>query len=511
MTTRLPKYAERYFAGACSLAGALAHPPDEDERGWDFLVEFAKQRHPGHADTHPPPPSAFVQVKSSRRTTRSVRVKLSNALHAAQSRHPWFVVLLQFDGLGAPTHAYAVHVWDLLMRDALKAVRQAELVGAPLNKKAFIITFTDEDDHREDLISWMQSKIHSIGPDYEARKKHLHESLGYEDSTGTGHVTVEGRTLEEIAEGFLGLGDGLKLTGFKFTPSRFGLPDNAPIVDLSEGRLVISPNPVGQCEIRLRGPRGAAAYPGNVYAFSTPDMPDEQRRLRFSTQFLHLISAFKQEKLDFKLLANFDDKLDLVGLSEFSSIRNLMSVGPIDVQVWSGGQRVLAGALKSGIAKSAEHYEQLQKIVSLCSRIAGPSARNVKLSVSDFVAVWRQAVIFVSVNSEANIRLEYEPLVPKPIPARWLVYHTSLRVADQTFFTLLRRPVTSTSYEEPRETVNCGAPEILESYAMNSSGAARDLIVTDYQRHIKSYAVGEEPLELGDINSLFENKDTPLA
>ena len=37
---RLLKYAETSFERACSLVNADAHPPEEDQNGWDFL------RHP---------------------------------------------------------------------------------------------------------------------------------------------------------------------------------------------------------------------------------------------------------------------------------------------------------------------------------------------------------------------------------------------------------------------------------------------------------------------------------
>lgn len=68
--TRLARFAETNFATLCAAAGALCHESQEDENGWDCLVEF-----PVAGATGP----AFVQVKSSRNSRPSCSVKLSNA------------------------------------------------------------------------------------------------------------------------------------------------------------------------------------------------------------------------------------------------------------------------------------------------------------------------------------------------------------------------------------------------------------------------------------------------
>src|SRR4051812_3840041 len=108
---RLPKYAETTFERACSSANAFAHPPEEDQNGWDYMVEFADRQHPGPPDLHPPETKAFVQVKSSRANRLACRVKLSNALKAAQSPNPWFVVLMIANAATSEPKIYITHVW----------------------------------------------------------------------------------------------------------------------------------------------------------------------------------------------------------------------------------------------------------------------------------------------------------------------------------------------------------------------------------------------------------------
>lgn len=50
MIKRLPRYAELKLQSLCAEAGALCHGVDEDESGWDCLIEFPEKDFPGPAD-----------------------------------------------------------------------------------------------------------------------------------------------------------------------------------------------------------------------------------------------------------------------------------------------------------------------------------------------------------------------------------------------------------------------------------------------------------------------------
>lgn len=106
------------------------------ESGWDRLVEFPEKVFAGPADTHPPRSVAYVQVKSvHKRSPPTCRVKLSNALRAAQSPQPWFVVLVTAPTPKYPPRIYAVHFWEELIRRTLESVRRAENEKHPLHKR----------------------------------------------------------------------------------------------------------------------------------------------------------------------------------------------------------------------------------------------------------------------------------------------------------------------------------------------------------------------------------------
>jgi hypothetical protein len=203
---RLPRYAETELQRLCAKAGALCHSVDEDESGWDRLVEFPEKELLGPADTRPPRAVAYVQVKSVEKGALTCRVKLTNALRAAQSPQPWFIMLVTGEMREQPSRIYAVHVWEELIRRTLKAVRRAHNEGRSLNKSSLTIRFSQGDEKGDGLVQWMQDAIDAVSPDYEAAKRAINRTAGYEDGYGDAALTIEADNEEEILKNLLGLG-----------------------------------------------------------------------------------------------------------------------------------------------------------------------------------------------------------------------------------------------------------------------------------------------------------------
>ena len=66
----------------------------------------------------------------------------------------------------------------------------------------------------------------------------------------------------------LGLGDGIPVSKFEFTLSRFGIEDRSPLVQFEGGIANLGPADLGACEIRIRGENvsSAIALEGRLYA-----------------------------------------------------------------------------------------------------------------------------------------------------------------------------------------------------------------------------------------------------
>jgi hypothetical protein len=171
-----------HFARLCAIHGTLCHHSEEDENGWDYLVEFPEQAGPEPADMRSTLDSAYVQVKSTRQKRLVCRVKLSNALRAALSPQPWFIVLIVIDARQRTT-VYAVHVWKELIQNTLMAVRQAEINRNPLNQKYLEIRFDVAHKRGNDLLPWMDETIRlSILPSKrQEMKSHIISSVSEVD------------------------------------------------------------------------------------------------------------------------------------------------------------------------------------------------------------------------------------------------------------------------------------------------------------------------------------------
>jgi hypothetical protein len=146
-------------------------------------------------------------------------VKLSNALKATQSEQPWFIVFFVDNKRSSEPSVYAIHFCDDLISRTLRAVREAEARGYPLNRRHLTISFSASDSHGN-LLPWMRQTIANIGINYSQKKRKIYKTVGYEDRYGVAQLSVKAHTKDEILANLLGLGKGLAVSHFEFTPAR---------------------------------------------------------------------------------------------------------------------------------------------------------------------------------------------------------------------------------------------------------------------------------------------------
>lgn len=265
---RPPKFAENHFATLCSAGGAKAHKTQEDENGWDFFVELPTGPHSGPIDTQPAEPTAFVQIKSKTTSGANCQVKLSNALKAAASPLPFFIVLVLIPKGTTTPKLYAKHVWTDMVAQALHEGRLAERGGSSTNQKRLGIQFSAGDEVTGDIVQWMLAQISMIGGDYQVRKTKLYNETGY-DKEAPGSVTFQG-TRAEIYRNFLGVGNGLPVSDFFYSPRRFGMSSPKTDVKGTSGIIHIEPKSVSSCEIRMQGTPDTPAItaPAQLYYYN---------------------------------------------------------------------------------------------------------------------------------------------------------------------------------------------------------------------------------------------------
>ncbi|EKS29761.1 DUF4365 domain-containing protein [Afipia felis] len=495
---RLPRFAETNFASLCAKAGVLCHQSQEDENGWDYLVEFPDNEVSGSPDTRPPAKRAFVQVKSTQGKRLTCSIKLSNARKAAQSPDPWFVVLT-VERNNRP-RTYVIHIWKDLIASFLRSVRQAHIDNTPEHRKRLSLTFTEADYHSDDPVEWMRSEIERVGSEYGEEKRKISKTAGYEDGFGTGSMIVEVESIEQLHNEFLGLGNGLSVSRFTYTPRRFGILDPKPQIDISKGTIHVTPDPIGDCELRLRNVRtGAlATLPGKIFAHSFPGPLNPERRVRFSAPGLEIKWATGSEE-HFTFTLDFTTALDFVSLEDFIKIITWLQKDSVALQIWANGRRVItAEANPNGPhVDCSEHL----KIVGTLRSLSPAHRSDCRISLAA-VSASSNLLFLHQVVSSPNIRIEYEPAPDTNYDYDTMIYYSVAEVGSLTAYALVERSLVGaiSSIEGNRHRADFGPPVIREGWvAASISQEQRALMVEDYTRRAKEMDKFCKLIELGNI------------
>jgi hypothetical protein len=114
---RIGRQGEKLFSLLCTEAGVTCNQSNEDDYGWDMLIEFpppVDQNKP--IDLRSVQLTASVQVKATRTRSRSCRMSLQNALRMAKSPIPSFVFLIPGQLKRAPKPETPAPHTDVLQR-----------------------------------------------------------------------------------------------------------------------------------------------------------------------------------------------------------------------------------------------------------------------------------------------------------------------------------------------------------------------------------------------------------
>ena len=408
MIGRLPRFAELKLQSLCAEANALSHKTEEDERGWDFLVELPAKPFDGPPDMRPSSPDVYVQVKSTRNNRLACPIKLTNALLAAQSPHPWFVVLVRARP-GGQTKLYAVHVWEAIMRNTLKDARRAHYEKRPLNQTHLIVHFSPADEKSGELIPWMQAEIDRVKPHYDEVKRSIYENAGFEEGRGSGVMTLHARNPQELRRNFLGLGDGLRVSSFTYTASRFGMEDPEPKIKDQDGTIHFTPSPSGEGELRFRtsATTETITLPAAIYS-APPGVPFEEKTFRFSAPCAEIVVTPSDPTCDTAEI-HLSERQNLETLENYATLKAWFQDGPIELQIWSQAGRISVGNLRSQASRETG-WKDIAAAFKLLRTIASPADQaRIKMDLEDLPSV-SGLKTFLDVSMASTVRIEFEPV-----------------------------------------------------------------------------------------------------
>ncbi|MEI9406921.1 hypothetical protein [Mesorhizobium argentiipisi] len=484
---RLPRVAETGFAYSCNF-GALCHPTEADENGWDYFVEFDDEPHAGPEDTRPPHKVAYVQVKSTTARKLVAPIKVSNMLKAARSTDPWFVFLFVKTASGCDPKVYGRHFWADLMGQGLKASRLARRGGVPMHRRSCAIKFQEEDRIPEprEIAAWMKGKIDALGARYAEEKTKLYKSIGFEDGVAQAKITVKIRSESEVAENFLGLGQGLELSRFTVTPMRFGIADSSPTVDLNNGKIFIDPLPSGECELRLVGKSGRALrLKGRVYTASIPAPEGLKRFARISAPPMEIVCNSNPEgggTFECKISLENSKRYSFPHLERYSLMCSMIASGRMKIDILRRGEIIYSGAAyPSGV--STFDAQRFGEIVQAVKTITERSGRPLfEISVNDVAASFPELHILESVASDRSVKIEHSQPEAFPDGFDSMLYYACAPIGEKMIgFFAKRQKVKDRQSDRGRELF-FSKPEFLDYICQDIGSYSVADLVYEYKQ-----------------------------
>jgi hypothetical protein len=452
--------------------------------------------------------SAFVQIKSTVGTKSDCRVKLSNALKAAQSPLPWFIVLYTKASSKKPASIYIKHVWREMIEKTLEKVRRVENLDtlAALHRTYLPIRMTETDKvDAADLVNWMGTTIRSIGEDYNSEKRAILRTVGFDDGFGVGTISLAGKN-DEIIDNFLGLGNGLPGSDISLRLARFGIVDKEPLFALQNATVFITPTPVSSAEFRLRGgkPRETMSVTCEVYVVGEPILVAARRRFRFSGAGIEVIwSVDGHSKFTFNF--NLNSRGSLVELDRLATVMHWHAVGPIDLQVWAFGRRALAGVLSEADPQPPASWEKIKKISRMLLSLTGSGASSdLLLSVKELNDAVKHLWFMTQVVTAPSMLVQCRIVIDKPVKLDKLLYFVSADAGSLTAFAIIERRVRQ---ERPlpdgRVEFICDHADIKESWVVSDAeNNKREMMESDYSL-FASAADSGATLSIGDIYQVY--------
>jgi hypothetical protein len=345
---RPARHAETLFNALCAAFGATCNGATEDERGWDFFVQFperlgAEAKAP--LDMQAGAQECLVQVKSTH-GKKGIRLKLSNAREFANSRMPCFVILFPYEDGKQSDYVYLLHYWEYEIARTLKRVREQDAKG-------------DTDLHRvglrfplgamtrllaNDLLSTMEGIIGEQGRKYADAKKALVETVGFADSSWSGSVTFKAG-LDEIVDMTIGLNnERLPASSISLRSVRFGVPAGTATIDNVPGHVSLRAHPRKCVVVISSEPHGhEVSLPCDLFVPSIPGLEPEQIKYRVVHPLLELIIYQTDHRAQFRANASHDDRHTLGDMGALIDLMHVFASPRLHFRVNVDGKRVLGG------------------------------------------------------------------------------------------------------------------------------------------------------------------------
>ena len=504
MSQRIGRPAQNLFKLLCSQARVTCNSSQEDDHGWDFIIELTPlQDTDKPADKTPGVKKALIQVKSTHGKTPTTRIKVANALKFAKDDLPCFVVLFHYMKNPEP-QIYVQHFWKELIERALKRSRQASAENRHIRKVEMQVSFSLEDNHSNDLVSWITSMVQDLPVDYSSTKRSLYESIGYEDRNYRAEIAfgpIKG--IEEIVDHELGLTEYLPVSKIRLIDSRFGIDAPVPILESDQGRIQIRPNNIGGCTLALQTSTGKLLrFETSVRTPAIPNLPRGKFKMAMETWcFVAIVDSDGSFTLQVNNLWN--EKLSPDKLQELSQF---LSWGGEELSLKLSGEQIPTLSFR-GTSSSTGH----EILFGDMSRVAGTlrdiqvraGVTKVQLSLSDLRGSLGELKFFTDFLTARDMQLYAEGGPPQntDVPLSSVLGYFEFHVGGYYYFVLFEAAVMASTAERDGMRLDCGQRIVLDCHIGNSPDKVKQAGTRSYELEADRY--GDECLGLGDLRALL--------
>jgi len=507
---------EKIFSLLCSRRMVTCNRAEEDDRGWDFILQFpASSIVNVPIDQRSVGPAALVQIKATRVDAQHWSISLKNALSLARSPLPAFIVCVGLDGSGRDTFR-AVHIWRSEIVRILKAARQAHVEGDEATNRRTISFDLSEETARVDVLDWMISEIDEVGENgYAAAKQLLVDTLGFDEGHGIARVRLATASPDALTDLQLGILKSLDLNYFSYTPSRFGIESPTPDIEVNGGTLTMIPQG-RHGTLRLRSSGGQQAYlPAEVFSAVLPGRRRTKGRVKAGCIDMVLKT---RRQITVKCTLDRDEKTTLENIAAFALVRKSTRDSPLAISLRTGASFVDFGHINMkpnanpGWQQLFLITEALRKLVEFEN--APPIQTSLNVINSRFVPL----SILDALVASRELRIEFTPVVEVKGKVGAFLAYVAIDFAGTEIGAVASRPVLADEMIGLRRRIDFGPATILHaSIDHGCVGSIPDLYMKELDRiseTVDVLAVGDlqRCVSMGEDRELIvdEPRRTPL-
>ena len=503
MSQRYGRSAQNHFKLLCSQHNITCNSSDEDDFGWDYILDIPpKNSHCLAADTTPPIRQALVQIKSTTSKDPCATLKLSNALHLSKFQLPCFVVLFHTPKVAGPNHIFATHFWKELIERTLKRARLTSVEGIEPHRKRITIRFSENDEHSNDLIDWITSTVQCLPADYTSAKNTLHETLGYENHGFRGKTTIQlTGGIEDLIDHQLGLSESLPISYIRLTDARFGIEAPIPLVEGTTGNIRIAPNPFHGFRVLMRSECGQTlVVPCTLTAPAIPGLSITKLKFRLQSWIFDAILS-TQQRMDLTLNVSMDDSIPLPKLVEVAEFLSWQG-NQIDLKIIRNDAVLFTAKFSIPASALSEKFARLSQYANtLCQVLLNAGSDERSFSMLEFEASHQGLFIFHTVVTEepVQVRLELDEPMSERSGLKYAMGFISVGVGNVHFFVTLKVEVTIVYDDDRHITLNCEKRTWLDCIVSKNAKSGRKECIKRYKRLVA--LTGEDFVALDDLNS----------